>query len=193
MSRGGQPLFSGVSFDLAPGQVLWVHGDNGIGKTTLLRIAAGFTPPETGTAVYETGGQSCRAADVVAYQGHQAGFKAKLTAYEALSFWDRVHKFGGEISNVFSSIGLTEKSSVSTGSLSAGQKRRLGLGRLIISQKPIWVMDEPAASLDAEGAKLIDDIISQHAAQGGSVLIASHSAAKALGTNARRLVLETAL
>jgi len=193
MSRGGQPLFSGVSFDLAPSQVLWVHGDNGIGKTTLLRIVAGFTPPEIGTIAYETAGRPCKASDVVAYQGHQAGFKAKLTAFEALSFWAKTHRFEGKVLDIFSTIGLSDKLSVPVANLSAGQQRRLGLGRLLISRKPVWIMDEPAARLDAEGLKLIENMISQHTDQGGSVLIASHSRAKAIGKRARRLILEAAV
>jgi len=94
--------------------------------------------------------------------------------------------------DIFTLIGLGEKLSVPTGSLSAGQKRRLGLGRLIISQKPVWIMDEPAASLDAEGSQLTEMIISDHTARGGSVIIASHSPAKVLGQNARRLTLRAA-
>jgi len=192
MSRGNYHLFSGVSFELTPGQVLWVHGDNGIGKTTLLRIASGFTPPETGTASYSMSGQSCKPENIIAYQGHQTGFKAKLTVQEELSFWAKLHGFNGQLPDIFTLIGLGEKLSVPTGSLSAGQKRRLGLGRLIISQKPVWIMDEPAASLDAEGSQLTEMIISDHTARGGSVIIASHSPAKVLGQNARRLTLRAA-
>ncbi|MGJ8564138.1 MAG: heme ABC exporter ATP-binding protein CcmA [Alphaproteobacteria bacterium] len=190
--RGTQSLFAGLSFMIKSGELMWIQGSNGIGKTTLLRLAAGLSRPAEGTVSWHEAGETCRSDQIISYQAHLNAQKRHLCAREDLQFWADIYDFDGDIAAPLASVGLKAKAHVKTGALSAGQSRRLALARMLISDKPIWLMDEPAAAMDAEGQTLIFDVIQQHLAQNGVVLLASHEPARALKTQTRKLTLKAA-
>ena len=141
IARGGLPVLSGLSFLLEPGQAMILRGPNGAGKTTLLRTLAGLQPPLAG----EVSG----ADDTIAYAGHADGLKAMLSVSENLRFWADV--FGQQgLDAALDAYCLRELEHRFAGTLSAGQKRRLGLSRLLVTGRPIWMLDEPTVSLDKD-------------------------------------------
>lgn len=190
MSRGGALLFEGVSLNLGPGDVLWVKGDNGIGKTTLLEALSGLSRPETGTVSWLSSTTEVPASYIAAYQPHRSFAKPALTAKEDLAFWARLYGSLNRLDIAIESVGLKDKRNISTRGLSAGQLKRLALAKLILSQRPIWIMDEPDAAMDSVGVKLIDALINQQLARGGSAIIASHNTPRKLGHNTRTLTLK---
>ena len=189
MSRGGTALFSGISVSIDTGQILWIHGGNGIGKTTLLDGLCGLRKPDTGEVVWQHNGVPCLASDIIAYQPHSSFAKAEMSAAEDLTFWGKIYGGMDLITATLDYVGLVQKTSVPCGRLSAGQRRRLALAKLIISQKPIWVMDEPTAAIDASGSEMFDALIRAHISRGGTAIIASHAQAQSLGPSTRKLTL----
>ena len=197
LSRGAHALFSGISLLVVNGDVVWIRGDNGIGKSSLLRLMTGLSRVDEGKIHWSQAGKVCLANTIICYQGHQDAFKPSLTALEALEFWtDIMDKDGIDKGltpvELLAVVGLEDRANVPCGKLSAGQKRRLSLARLILSQKPIWIMDEPTAAMDAEGVNLIHGLIKEHVASGGSAIIASHHAPVISGVRTRQLVLKAA-
>jgi len=165
ITRGGVPVLENLSFELAAGRALILRGPNGIGKTTLLRTVAGLQPP--------VAGQIDGAEETIAYAGHSDGIKPTLTVTENLTFWARV--FGaGSIVPALDAYALNDLADRHAGNLSAGQKRRLGLSRLLVTGRPIWVLDEPTVSLDVSAVAMFADAVRTHLGQGGSALIATH-------------------
>ncbi len=192
LSRGGHPLFASLSLSVVTGDLLWIGGDNGIGKSSLLRLMTGLSRADTGQISWSRNSISCAANDLIAYQGHQDAFKPNLTVQEALLFWADVMDIPANIPALLSTVGLSARAHLPCGHLSAGQKRRLSLARLILSQKPIWIMDEPTAAMDAGGVELIHGLISAHLSRGGSAVIASHHAPRITGVRTRQLILKAA-
>jgi len=165
LARGGIPVLTGLSLALTPGQALILRGPNGAGKTTLLRSIAGLQPPLSGRIV--------GAEDRVAYAAHADGLKAMLTVTENLAFWARI--FGtSDITPALDAFDLHGLADRLAGTLSAGQKRRLGLARLLVTGRPVWVLDEPTVSLDTGAVALFAAALRAHLAQGGAALIATH-------------------
>ena len=165
VGRGGVPVLAGVSFGLVGGRALVLRGPNGSGKTTLLRTVAGLQEPMGGTV---TG-----AEDQVAYAAHADGLKAALSVAENLRFWAAV--FGQrDIDAALQAFDLESLVDRRAGQLSAGQKRRLGLARMVVTARPLWVLDEPTVSLDAASVALFADAVRAHMAGGGAALIATH-------------------
>jgi heme exporter protein A len=165
VARAGVPVLQGVSFALEAGRALVLRGPNGIGKTTLLRAVAGLQPPLQGRIE--------AAPDSLAYAAHADGVKATLTVAENLTFWARV--FGTDsVSAAMERMALRDLADRRAANLSAGQKRRLGLARLLVSGRAIWVMDEPTVSLDAASVQLFGAVVRDHLANGGAALIATH-------------------
>lgn len=165
VTRGGVPVLEQVSFTLAGGQALILRGPNGIGKTTLLRTIAGLQPPLTGTL--------SGAEEDVAYAAHADGLKATLSVAENLQFWASVFETD-QIDPALAAYDLESLRNRPAGALSAGQKRRLGLARLVVTGRPVWVLDEPTVSLDQTAVAMFADAVRAHLAGGGSALIATH-------------------
>ncbi|MDO5604240.1 MAG: heme ABC exporter ATP-binding protein CcmA [Paracoccus sp. (in: a-proteobacteria)] len=165
VTRGGMRTLEGLDFVLNAGQALILRGPNGIGKTTLLRTIAGLQPALAGRIEMMP--------DAIAYAAHADGLKPALSVAENLHFWAAV--FGrSEIDGAIGAMNLVALAARPAGSLSAGQKRRLGLARLIVTGRPIWVLDEPTVSLDAESVALFADVVRAHLTQGGAALMATH-------------------
>lgn len=165
IARGGIPVLEGISFTLDAGEALILRGPNGVGKTTLLRTIAGLQPPIAGGVE--------GAEDRVAYAAHSDGIKPTLSVTENLTFWARV--FGADsIDTALSAFDLDGLADRPGGSLSAGQKRRLGLARMLVTQRPIWIFDEPTVSLDTRAVTMFADAVRTHLAGSGSAIIATH-------------------
>ncbi|MBT9382275.1 heme ABC exporter ATP-binding protein CcmA [Pseudooceanicola sp. CBS1P-1] len=165
VARGGVPLLQGVGFSLVPGEALVLRAPNGAGKTTLLRCLAGLQPPLSGQVNLPEEG--------VAYASHADGIKTQLSVRENLRFWASVHGVAdiGEALERFDLVGLQTRLA---GHLSAGQKRRLGLARLLVTGRPLWLLDEPTVSLDTSAVALFGDVVRSHLAGGGMAIIATH-------------------
>lgn len=164
-ARGGLPVVAGVSLTLRPGEALILRGPNGSGKTTLLRTVAGLQAPMSGSVVAPT--------DSIAYAAHADGIKSTLSVTENLAFWASL--FGTrDIQTALKAFDLSGLRDRMAGTLSAGQKRRLGLARIMVAGRPIWVLDEPTVSLDAASVALFADAVRAHLADGGAALIATH-------------------
>jgi heme exporter protein A len=171
-------LFEGLSFQVCAGQALAVEGPNGAGKSSLLRLVAGFLSPAAGT-IRLTGD----AADItdaeergrsIGWLGHQDALKAPLTAAEQLGFFVRLYRSPCEIAVVLEQVGLARQSELPCRFLSAGQRRRLALARLIVSGRPLWLLDEPFAALDRPGKAMVGRLMALHCGGGGLVLAATH-------------------
>lgn len=165
VARGGMRAVEGVSFTLNPGQALILRGPNGIGKTTLLRTVAGLQPATAGRIEADP--------EAIAYAAHADGLKAALTVTENLRFWADV--FGtGDTGPAIAAMNLDALTERFAHNLSAGQKRRLGLARLLVTGRPVWVLDEPTVSLDVASVALFAGAVRAHLAQGGAALMATH-------------------
>ncbi|WP_426033550.1 heme ABC exporter ATP-binding protein CcmA [Cypionkella sp. TWP1-2-1b2] len=165
VARGGVAVLEGVTFRLMPGRVLVLRGPNGIGKTTLLRSLAGLQPALAGKVTV--------APEALAYAAHADGVKAVLTVAENLRFWAAAYGTDS-VAQALAEMNLESLANRRAAHLSAGQKRRLGLARLLVTGRPIWLMDEPTVSLDAASVALFARVVARHLGAGGAALIASH-------------------
>jgi heme exporter protein A len=165
VARGGVTVLQGLTFALMPGQALILRGPNGSGKTTLLRTLAGLQPPADGSYHLPP--------DSVAYAAHADGLKSTLTVAENLSFWSQIYG-GPATQHALTALNLTQLTRRRAGELSAGQKRRLGLARLLVTGRPVWLLDEPTVSLDVASVALFADVVRAHLGKGGLAVIATH-------------------
>lgn len=176
--KGERCLFSGLAFSLESGGLLALRGANGSGKTSLLRALAGLSEFDEGSVLMN--GQAIHPTDqrfriAVTWYGHQAGFKADLTAAENLAFERHLRPQSDEdISRALDLLGLERQRELPVRSLSAGQQRRAALARLLLSETPIWLMDEPFTNLDRNGKGLINSLLDQHLQAGGLAIVATH-------------------
>ena len=177
IGRGGRTFASGLNFRLASGQALIVTGPNGAGKSTLLRTLAGLLGPIEGkVSVAGKGIEADQPAGLCAhYLGHADGMKAALSVRENLEFWAAMLGGGGDITAALEAVGLPHVADFPAGYLSAGQKRRIALARLLVAQRPLWLLDEPATALDTASQERLAQMMRAHRARGGVVIAATHA------------------
>ena len=180
--RGGRAIIQKLSFELAKGEALVLSGPNGSGKTTLLRTLAGFLPLSAGTISFSGGPDQRREADIplsgqIHYIGHRNAIKNSLTVMENLEFWAGFLGEGSKAEAVRSAMdrfNLAALGHIPGSYLSAGQTRRLGLARLLVARRPLWLLDEPTVSLDSRSRAIVSDVINDHIRSGGMVIAATH-------------------
>lgn len=178
--RSGRTLFRELEFGLAAGEIVQVEGDNGAGKTSLLRILCGLTLPRDG-GVYWLGTaiHGCRAEyhRNLLYSGHYPGIKEELTPLENLRFFHALggHRGGSEqLEEALDTVGLYGFEDVPVRTLSAGQRRRVALARLWLADARLWILDEPFTAIDRQGIARLETRLAEHAAGGGMVILTSH-------------------
>ena len=177
IGRGGRALASGLTFRLSCGEALTVTGPNGSGKSTLLRTLAGLLGAMAGrVSVAGEGIEADHPPGLRAhYLGHAGGLKGALTVRENLEFWAAMLGGGGDIAAALEAVGLPHVADFPAGYLSAGQKRRIALARLLVAQRPLWLLDEPATALDSASQERLSQMMRVHRAQGGVIIAATHA------------------
>jgi heme exporter protein A len=173
--RGGREVFADLNFSLSAGEALIINGRNGAGKSSLLRIAAGLVPVMTGYIGLMNATSDLPAAEQAHYLGHQDPIKSSLSVAENLKFW--TDYLGGNARtkpNALAAVGLDAVANLPAAYLSAGQRRRLSIARLIAVKRPLWLLDEPTSALDAPSQKKLAAIMTAHLKDGGMILAASH-------------------
>jgi heme exporter protein A len=176
VERGGRTVLNGLGFTLHAGEALAVTGPNGAGKSTLLRALAGLLPLASGK-IHVSGGDPERSlAEDMHILGHADGVKNPLTAAENVAFWaDFLDGDLGTVATALDAVGLAHAAELPAAFLSAGQKRRLALTRLIVARRDVWLLDEPATALDTDGLSRLDALVEIHRAGGGMVVAATHA------------------
>ncbi|MDH4983370.1 heme ABC exporter ATP-binding protein CcmA [Hyphomicrobium sp. D-2] len=189
LERGNRKVANDVSFTLEGGSGLVLTGPNGSGKSTLLRALAGYLRPASGSVrILGIGGsdgdtgESCEVGEVCHFVGHLDGIKSHLTAAENLTFWatylsdraDSGHSVAHRVYDALEVFALNALADIPAGYMSAGQKRRLGLARLLVAHRPLWLLDEPTVSLDTGSADILVKAINRHLSDGGMAIVATH-------------------
>jgi len=170
LARGGRQLFAGLGFSVAPGGLLLLRGPNGAGKSSLLLTLAGILRPAAGRLDWHA-----EEPPKLHVLSHQPGVKPRLTLLENLSFWRAVNGPSGIAPQAaLDRVGLGDLGALDAGYLSAGQTKRLALARLLVTERRLWLLDEPLAALDAEGDTLVARLIADRVATGGAVIAATH-------------------
>ncbi len=178
-SRNDEPIFGPLDFTLFPGDVVLMEGDNGAGKSTLLRILSGLLSPTTGEIRLRGEPLTlARLSPQVALLSHHTGLKHELTALENLRFAAGLHgqRQGMSPMGALAGVGLDGYADVAVRQLSAGQKKRVALARVLMAPVALWLLDEPYANLDRSGIELVNRLLERHAHGGGAALITSHGA-----------------
>jgi heme exporter protein A len=179
--RGERIVFSGLSFRITAGEALILLGRNGAGKSSLLRLVAGLLRPAAGTITLDGGDAELSIGEQAHYLGHQDALKPSLSVRENLTFW--ADFLGGAkpsvagadaVADALAAVGLGDLADLPAGYLSAGQRRRLSLARLLLVPRPLWLLDEPTAALDAAAQAGLADLMQTHLAGGGLILVATH-------------------
>lgn len=173
--RGGREIFANLGFELAAGDALAVTGVNGAGKSSLLRMIAGLLPIASGEIALDGGGEDLTLAEQAHYLGHRDALKPALSVSENLAFWRGF--LGGETADISTSleaVGLGHVAELPAAILSAGQRRRLSIARLLCVKRPLWLLDEPTSALDAKGQNLFAAVMADHLKNGGLIVAATH-------------------
>jgi heme exporter protein A len=181
IDRGGRRLASNLSFALGEGEALTVVGRNGTGKSSLLRVIAGLAPPAAGRVFLAEAPPDATIAVQAHYLGHADAVKVALTAGENLRFWQAMLAGAEDHATLtpaaaLAAWGLTHVADLPVRYLSAGQKRRLALARLLVASRPLWLLDEPTTALDAPSQQRFAEIVHAHLSRGGMMLAATHAA-----------------
>lgn len=172
--RGGRQVFSGLSFTLEAGEALLVLGPNGAGKSSLLRLVVGLTARNAGTLSLSGGNDELTIGEQAHYLGHLDALKPSLTVAENLAFWSRFLGGAEGIDAALGAVGLAGIAQLPAAYLSAGQRRRLSIARLIAIKRPLWLLDEPTTALDAAAQAQLAGLMREHLAGGGLILAAAH-------------------
>src|ERR1700733_675976 len=183
--RGGREIFSGLDFEASSGEALAVTGPNGAGKTSLLRLIAGLLTISDGSIRLEGGESELTLPEQAHYLGHRDALKPALSVLENLVFWrDFLGGEAADSSKTLAAGGLDHAVHLPAAYLSAGQRRRLSIARLLVIRRPIWLLDEPTSALDAGGQSLFATLMRDHLARGGLIIAATHTP---LGVEAKEL------
>jgi heme exporter protein A len=183
--RGGREVFSGLDFGAVSGEAVAVVGRNGSGKTSLLRLIAGLLIPAGGTIALDGGDSELTLPEQCHYLGHRDALKPALSVAEDLTFW--ADFLGGErldAGKSLATVGLDHAADLPAAFLSAGQRRRLSLARLLTVRRPVWLLDEPTTALDVAGQDMFSGLMREHLARGGLIVAATHAP---LGIDSREL------
>ncbi|CNI64536.1 MULTISPECIES: cytochrome c biogenesis heme-transporting ATPase CcmA [Yersinia] len=190
--RDERSLFQQLSFSVAAGEIVQVEGQNGAGKTSLLRILAGLADADVGQVNWL--GENIRRDRARYHQdllflGHQPGIKSVLTPFENLAFYQSVFQQvdSAAIWQALSQVGLVGYEDLPVSQLSAGQQRRVALARLWLSKAPLWILDEPLTAIDKQGVSTLLALFVAHAAKGGMVLLTTHQDLDAVGQHVRKI------
>jgi heme exporter protein A len=176
------PVFQPVTFDLEAGKLLLVTGANGCGKTTLIRVLAGILHPSSGKLVNQASG--------MAYVGHYLAIKDDLSVIENLRFMrDFIGTSTRDVDEVICEVGLGRVAEQLARTLSAGQRKRCALARLLLTENELWLLDEPYSNLDQEGVELVDGMLDRHLDAGGGCILATHGAHRPAWSGAEDLFL----
>lgn len=162
--RGGRILFEGLSFALGAGEAALVTGPNGVGKSSLVRLAAGLLPPCAGKVE----------AGAMALLAEQAALDPELALAKALGFWAGIDGRSDAVAGALEAVGLADLAAVPVRYLSTGQRRRAGVARVVASGAKLWLLDEPANGLDAASVTMLEGLIARHRTEGGAALVATH-------------------
>jgi heme exporter protein A len=174
--RGGRDVFAGVSFSVASGEGLAIRGRNGAGKSSLLRMVVGLVRIAGGRLALEGGDPELTVGEQAHYLGHQDALKPSLSVGENLRFWSAFFDAASaDIVEPLAAVGLDALIDLPAAYLSAGQRRRLSIARLVAVKRPIWLLDEPTSTLDAAAQARLSEIMRAHLASGGLILAATHS------------------
>ncbi len=174
--RGGRLVFSDVEFSVSSGQALAVTGRNGAGKSSLLRLIAGLLPVAAGRVTLEGGDDERTVGEQAHYLGHQDALKPSLSVEENLKFWIDYLGGTGTTAGALEAAGLGNLATLPAAYLSAGQRRRLSLARLVAIRRPLWLLDEPSSTLDRHAQEILVQFMRAHLADGGLIVAATHSA-----------------
>jgi len=182
--RGGREVFAGVSFSVASGEALTIVGRNGAGKSSLLRMVVGLVRIAHGRIALDGGDPELNVAEQAHYLAHQDALKPSLSVAENLRFWSGFLGTGAaDIAEPLAAVGLDTLADLPAAYLSAGQRRRLSIARILVVKRPIWLLDEPTSALDAAAQDRLAEFMRAHIAGGGLIMAATHSA---LGLNDAR-------
>lgn len=194
LNRGERAILRDVSFRAETGDALVLTGQNGAGKTTLIRAIAGFIKPESGAIRLNGGDPEYSVGEQCHYVGHSSATKAGLTAQENLQFWCRylapeapLSERRARVDDGLTYFGLSSLADVPAAIMSQGQRRRLGLARLFVAKRPVWLLDEPTVSLDDASTQALSQLFRDHVADGGIVLAATHLPLGITGAKTLRL------
>ena len=173
-NRGGRVVFSGLNFSLAGGQALEVTGRNGAGKSSLLRMIAGLIHISAGRLALTGGEADATLPEQSHYLGHQDAVKPSLSVGENLRFWTEFLGNPGAIEPALEAVDLAPLADLPAAYLSAGQRRRLSIARLVAVQRPLWLLDEPTSALDVQSQDRLAGLMRDHLAGGGMIMAATH-------------------
>lgn len=192
--RGDRHVLKGLSLEIGPGELLHVSGPNGVGKTTLLRVATGLLRPEQGRVMWRGKPISSAPEDYqseLAYSSHEPALKGDLSALENLKFMVRLKRriADGELTACLERTGAARCADLPARSLSAGQRRRVAMARVLATRARLWLLDEPFTNLDASGVHLVSELLAEHIERGGLALVVAHHELKVAGKS-RHLALQ---